>query len=160
MTQPSSYTLRLSRLLLLVALLMPLALSSCQKIPVGYLHVQNVEFVPDVLHAYHHPDPSTPRATNGAPWVSTRIQGVAGTNPINYRFRSVKVSEGGDAALFEEIAKQRHLDVSGGLIRLSQEGTRCLPLGRYTLTLEVYNEGHSAVLTDIITIVVEENESN
>ncbi len=132
--------------------------ASCQRIPVGYLQTKDVEFVPNTLMVYHTPDPESPRATNGAPWVSTRIQGVSGTNPINYSFVSVKVSDGGDATVFQKIADQGELDVSGGLIRLSQKGAKLLPLGRYTITLKVYNEGHSAILNDILTIVVEDKE--
>lgn len=155
----NSLMTRLNRIVLpLMLLLTPLLVSSCREIPVGYLQVQDAEFVPSELHVYYHPDPSTPRATNGAPWVSSRIQGVSGTNPINYKFASVQASEGGDEAALRKVVDSGALDVSGGLIRLTQEGARALPMGRYTISLEVFNEGHTALLKDIITIVVAENE--
>lgn len=134
-------------------------LASCQRIPVGYLKTDHAEFVPNPMRVYHTPDPSTPRATNGAPWVSNRIQGISGTNPINYSFAGVMASEGGNASAFLKIVDQGELDVSGGLVRLTQKGTKLLPLGSYTISLKVYNEGRSALLKDILTIVVAEDET-
>lgn len=146
-------------LLLLLGTLLCLV-ASCQRIPVGYLQTENAEFVPNPMRVYYTPDPFTPRATNGAPWVSNRIQGVSGTNPVNYSFAGVTASEGGDASAFLKIVDQGELDVNGGVVRLSQKGTKLLPLGSYTISLKVYNEGQSALLKDILTIVVANEEAD
>ena len=141
--------------LLLVA---GLFFTGCQKIPVGYLVTENARYADSVLYVYHTPAPSSPRATNGAPWVSLPIEGVSGTAPVNFEYVSVKVSDGGDAAQFDAVQKAGHLDVRGGLLRLSQEGTRMLPFGAYTITLRVYNEGYSNLLPDVFTFVVGDTE--
>ena len=79
------------------------ALVSCNKVPIGYLDTRQAIFTPDTIYVSRTINPDSPRAKNGAPWTSLRIQGVAGTNPINYDFHSVKVNNGGDAAKFEAI---------------------------------------------------------
>lgn len=135
-----------------------LSLASCHRIPVGYLVSDNAQYPESTLHVYHTPSASSPRATNGAPWVSLPIQGVSGTAPINFEYVSVKVSDGGDAAKFDAIQKAGHLDVRGGLLRLSQEGAKSLPFGSYTITLRAYNEGSSAILPDIYTFIVGDTE--
>lgn len=133
-------------------------LSACHTIPVGYLQADNAEFVPNVLNAYRTPDPATERAHNNAPWVSTQIQGVSGTNPVNYEFVSAKVANGGDLQKFLEAEKAGYLSVEGGIIYFYQEGVKMVPNGDYILTLRVYNEGHSKLLQDIITIRVSDVE--
>ena len=45
------------------------------------------------------------------------------------------------------------------MIVLMQEGVAELPTsGRYTLSLRVYNEGHSKTINDVYTIIVGVNE--
>lgn len=132
--------------------------AGCQKIPVGYLVTENARYADSVLYVYHTPAPSSARATNGAPWVSLPIEGVSGTAPVNFEYVSVKVSDGGDAAKFDAVRKAGHLDVRGGLLRITQEGVRMLPLGAYTISLRVYNEGYSNLLSDVFTFVVGDTE--
>lgn len=147
-----------TRIFLSALLLLGFVFAGCQRIPVGYLVTENAQYPDSVLYAYHTPAASSARATNGAPWVSLPIQGVSGTNPINFEYASVKVADGGDAAKFDAMQKAGHLEVRGGLIRLTQEGCRMLPVGAYTLSLRVYNEGYSALLEDVYTIVVGDAE--
>lgn len=134
--------------------LLVLLLGSCNRIPIGYLNTKDAVFTPDSLFVSRYINPETPRAKNGAPWTSRQIQGVAGTNPINYVFSSVKVSDGGDATKFEAIVRAGYVSAEGGIVKIFQEGVKMIPNGNYTLSLRAYNEGHSHILKDIITVVV------
>lgn len=143
-------------ILYLVLALTVASLTSCNKIPIGYLNTRGAVFTPDTIYVGRNIDPESPRAKNAAPWTSLRIQGVAGTNPINYDFHSVKVNNGGDATKFEAIVRTGHVSTKGGIVQISQEGVKGIPNGDYTLSLRAYNEGHSAILQDIITFVVKD----
>ena len=144
----------LARALFAVAFI-AMAVAACNTMPVGFLRTEGASFSPDTLNVYHNPHASTPRYNDHRPWVSYRIQGVAGTNPINYELADVKASEGGDAEKFKALAQKGLLKVDGGMIVLMQEGVAELPnSGRYTLSLRVYNDGHSQTISDVYTIIV------
>ena len=55
--------------------------ASCSKMDVGYLRTEGASFTPDSLNVFHNIDSTSVRATDSLPFVSIRIQGVAGTNP-------------------------------------------------------------------------------
>ncbi|WP_019186497.1 hypothetical protein [Prevotella conceptionensis] len=144
----------LARALFAVAFI-AMAVAACNTMPVGFLRTEGASFSPDTLNVYHNPHASTPRYNDHRPWVSYRIQGVAGTNPINYELADVKASEGGDAEKFKALAQKGLLKVDGGMIVLMHEGVAELPnSGRYTLSLRVYNDGHSQTIDDVYTIIV------
>ena len=144
----------LARALFAVAFI-AMAVAACNTMPVGFLRTEGASFSPDTLNVYHNPHASTPRYNDHRPWVSYRIQGVAGTNPINYELADVKASEGGDAEKFKALAQKGLLKVDGGMIVLMHEGVAELPnSGRYTLSLRVYNDGHSQTISDVYTIIV------
>ena len=144
----------LARALFAVAFI-AVAVAACNTMPVGFLRTEGASFSPDTLNVYHNPHASTPRYNDHRPWVSYRIQGVAGTNPINYELADVKATEGGDAEKFKALAQKGLLKVDGGMIVLMQEGVAELPnSGRYTLSLRVYNDGHSQTISDVYTIIV------
>ena len=144
----------LARALFAVAFI-AMAVSACNTMPVGFLRTEGASFSPDALNVYHNPHASTPRYNDHRPWVSYRIQGVAGTNPINYELADVKATEGGDAEKFKALAQKGLLKVDGGMIVLMHEGVAELPnSGRYTLSLRVYNDGHSQTISDVYTIIV------
>ncbi len=144
----------LARALFAVAFI-AMAVVACNTMPVGFLRTEGASFSPDTLNVYHNPHASTPRYNDHRPWVSYRIQGVAGTNPINYELADVKATEGGDAEKFKALAQKGLLKVDGGMIVLMQEGVAELPnSGRYTLSLRVYNDGHSQTISDVYTIIV------
>ena len=131
------------------------AVAACNTMPVGFLRTEGASFSPDTLNVYHNPHSSTLRYNDHRPWVSYRIQGVAGTNPINYELADVKATEGGDAEKFKALAQKGLLKVDGGMIVLMHEGVAELPnSGRYTLSLRVYNDGHSKTIDDVYTIIV------
>ena len=144
----------LARALFAVAFI-AMAVAACNTMPVGFLRTEGASFSPDTLNVYHNPHASTPRYNDHRPWVSYRIQGVAGTNPINYELADVKATEGGDAEKFKALAQRGLLKVDGGMIVLMHEGVAELPnSGRYTLSLRVYNDGHSKTIDDVYTIIV------
>ena len=144
----------LARALFAVAFI-AMAVAACNTMPVGFLRTEGASFSPDTLNVYHNPHSSTLRYNDHRPWVSYRIQGVAGTNPINYELADVKATEGGDAEKFKALAQKGLLKVDGGMIVLMQEGVAELPTsGRYTLSLRVYNDGHSQTISDVYTIIV------
>ena len=144
----------LARALFAVAFI-AMAVAACNTMPVGFLRTEGASFSPDTLNVYHNPHSSTLRYNDHRPWVSYRIQGVAGTNPINYELADVKATEGGDAEKFKALAQKGLLKVDGGMIVLMHEGVAELPnSGRYTLSLRVYNDGHSQTIDDVYTIIV------
>ena len=144
----------LARALFAVAFI-AIAVAACNTMPVGFLRTEGASFSPDTLNVYHNPHASTPRYNDHRPWVSYRIQGVAGTNPINYELADVKATEGGDAEKFKALAQKGLLKVDGGMIVLMHEGVAELPnSGRYTLSLRFYNDGHSQTISDVYTIIV------
>ena len=144
----------LARTLFAVAFI-AMAVAACNTMPVGFLRTEGASFSPDTLNVYHNPHASTPRYNDHRPWVSYRIQGVAGTNPINYELADVKATEGGDAEKFKALAQKGLLKVDGGMIVLMHEGVAELPnSGRYALSLRVYNDGHSQTISDVYTIIV------
>ena len=144
----------LARALFAVAFI-AVAVAACNTMPVGFLRTEGASFSPDTLNVYHNPHASTPRYNDHRPWVSYRIQGVAGTNPINFELAGVKATEGGDAEKFKALAQKGLLKVDGGMIVLMHEGVAELPnSGRYTLSLRVYNDGHSQTISDVYTIIV------
>ena len=149
-------TMSTSKLLFFVAIFM--LLPACSRMKVGYLRTAGASFAPDSLNVYRNIDPSSDRYINQSPWTATRIQGVAGTNPINYEYAGVSVSDGGDASLFNQVVKDKQLLVQGGLIQLFQDGVKRLPNGRYKLSLRVYNEDHSDILKDVFTLIIQDQE--
>lgn len=134
-----------------------LALMACQDVKIGYLRVENAEYYPDtiiirtkLITAEENPKVNDQnRIDNNAPWVTNIISGLLGTEPLQYEFVSVKVSEGGDADLFA-----KEIVVRGcGQMQLPLKPTA--PKGRYLVTLKVSNDGYSAVLPDIFTFIIE-----
>lgn len=137
----------------LYALVLVCSLSACSKMPVGFLQTADATYAPNKIYAYHSVDEDSPQS-KGAPFSSTQIQGLAGTQPLTFEFHSVKATKGGDEAKFLELVNKGQLLVRGGLVQLFPDGAKSLPFGEYTLTLKVSNEGHSAILNDILTFVV------
>ena len=94
----------------LLLVILALALPSCRKMPVGYLDATHATFSAKELNVYRTVDDDDPHSltqTYPAPWTSQRIQGVSGTNPVNYEFLSVDVADGGDAEKFAAAVKVR-----------------------------------------------------
>lgn len=133
-----------------------LVLSACNKIPVGFLETENAAYLPNRIYVYHNIEEGTPQA-NGAPFTSTYMQGLAGTQPLIFGFHSVKASKGGDASKFLELVRTGAVLVrGGGYVQISPQAAKQLPYGEYLISIEVKNEGYSAILKDVLTFIVKE----
>ena len=133
-------------------------LSACSRIKVGYLRTTGASFTPDSMIVVRNLDTTSDRYINKTPWVSTRIQGVAGTNPLNYEFAGVEVSEGGDATVFEQLVKEKRIKVDGGLVLVFQDAVEKLTNGKYAISIKVYNDDHSSVLKNAFKVIVQDYE--
>ena len=134
-----------------------LALMGCHDVKIGFLKVEDAEYVPNTMTipaklvtAEENPKTNDQiRIDNNSPWVTNAISGVLGTEPLQYEFVSVEATEGGDADLFVKgIVVRGH-----GRMEVPLRPTA--PKGRYKVTLKVSNEGHSAILPDIFTFIIE-----
>ena len=135
-----------------ILLLAAISLSACHTTKVGYLRTDKASFNPDSLVIRKELDKNDPidqvRIKNQAPWVTTKLQGILGTPPINYRLLDVKASEGGDAEIFRQ-----ELSVRGiGVMEVPLEFKA--PKGRYLISLEAYNEDHSSAMHDVFTFII------
>ena len=131
---------------------------SCSKMKVGYLRTAGASFAPDSINVFHNIDPTSDRYIEQQPFVSTSIQGVAGTNPVNFELASVKADTPAAGELFMKLYKEGEISVVGGKVIVSLKATQQLTNGRYLLTLKVYNEDHEALLKDIFKVVVTDDE--
>lgn len=126
------------------------ALCSCQEVTVGFLQVENAVYVPDSMDIRLVLDENLDayRMHNLSPWVSPKMQGVIGTNPLLYGIEEVRASEGGNAELFKHLLRIR----GGG--RMEYPLISDTPPAEYTVSVRVYNEGYSQVVKDAFTFVV------
>lgn len=135
----------------LVLLFGGLLATGCQDIPVGYLNAENAQYLPDTMIIRLELDETEDayRMHNLAPWVSPQLQGVIGTAPLEYEVVEVKATEGGDPELFQHLVSVR----GGG--RMEFPLISDITPGRYTVSLRVWNEGHSSIIKDVFTFIVE-----
>ncbi len=127
-----------------------LLLFACDDKEIGYLDISRAEYAPNLMEIpkYEDIDEEGDRFKLGTPWVTLRIQGVLGTEPIIYSIESVKASDGGNAELFKN-----ELEIIGG-------GTMYYPIqpkapaGTYVVSIRLTNEGYSKVLEEAYTFVV------
>ena len=131
---------------------------SCADIKVGYLDTQNAVFAPDSVVVYHHPDTTSLRYRNQAPYVSTLMQGVSGTAPINYELAGVTASEVGDADTVVRLASEKRVSMQGGTLWVWQDAANRLPLGKYVISVKVTNEDHEQIIPHCLTVIVKNEE--
>ena len=81
-----------------------------------------------------------------------QIEQVLGTQPLQYSLYSVKSINGQEAA--DDFAQ--YVTVIGGG-RMYVDAKVDSPVGYYTVSLKVENEGHSTILSDIFTFDVRDN---
>lgn len=127
-------------------------LFGCQDVTVGYLQTENAVYVPDTLVVRTTLDATLDayRIYNVSPWVSPKMQGVIGTNPLLFEVAGVTTnSEGGNAEMFRHLLKIR----GGGRMELPLITN--VPAGRYVVSVRVYNEGYSEIIQDAFTFIVE-----
>lgn len=125
-------------------------MSGCKKVDIGYLMTENAQYA-NVFEIYKTPDVviDAVRIQYKSPWVGKPIGGVRGTAPIMYEVVDVK-SENGNA----EIMKQELKMNGSGICNFPFESKT--PVGIYKVSVRIYNEGHSAVKENILTIEVKD----
>lgn len=89
------------------------------------------------------------------PWLSTKIQGVLGTQPMYMEIKDV-VSESGDEA--GAAAMRELLTVRGDGMLILPIDVSSIPVGRYKVSLNIYNEGYSQNVENVFTIIVIEEK--
>ena len=142
-------------LILLNVLIGILIIGACDESQVGYLLTKDAAYEPDTIIIRQTLDPELDavRIETGAPWVSLKMQGYAGSDPISFSVDGVTSSEGEEAArLFHEEVYAR----GGGVLLYPQKPKYKVPVGRYTVSVRVTNEGWSQVVEDALTFIVKE----
>ncbi|MBD8489062.1 hypothetical protein IFO69_09920 [Echinicola sp. CAU 1574] len=128
--------------------------SGCSDNLVGYLDTENAEYLPNTMTIRKELDPMVDaiRIQNQAPWVSTKISGVIGTNPLVFSIVDVKSDDVDEAAIeyfFNNVYVQ-------GLGRIYYPINTDTEPGSYTISLGVQNSGdYYHVIEDAMTIIVE-----
>lgn len=83
-------------------------------------------------------------------WVSSKIEGVQGTEPVLYSVVRVKTEKEEDIAKFME-----NVEVLGaGMVCVKYDSE--IAGGTYTITLKIENERRSRILEDVFTIIAKE----
>ena len=103
-----------------IALLFIICCTACSHMKVGYLRTTGASFAPDSINAFHNVDPTSEQYIEKIPFVSTRIQGVAGTHPINYELAHVKADNAAAAQLFMKLYHEQLISVAGGMVVVTQ----------------------------------------
>lgn len=129
-----------------------LAFAACEGPAVGYLVTGNAEYLPNTmtvpLDVDDRPEYSN-WVKNDAPFVTGKIEGVLGTQPIYYSIANVKASNGGNADTF-----MKELTIRGaGVMQVPLRPQS--PAGTYVVSVKISNEGHSAVLEDAYTFILQ-----
>ena len=130
-----------------------MVLGGCHESTVGYLITKDASYNPDSIVIRLTPDPSLDamRIESKAPWVSLRMEGYVGTEPISFSIDDVSSTAGDEAALlFKEDVYIR----GGGVLLYPFEPKNKIPAGRYTVSVRVTNEDWSEVVMDALTFVV------
>ncbi|MCB6972104.1 MULTISPECIES: hypothetical protein [Butyricimonas] len=83
------------------------------------------------------------------PWLSTKIQGVTGTQQIYVQIKDIKSPDGGDVKAMAELLSVR----GDGMFKLPLD-VSSIPAGRYVISLNFENEGYSKDVDDVFTIIV------
>ncbi len=127
------------------------AAMACSKQETGYMQTGNAVYIPNEMDIRLILDENLDayRIYNVAPWVSPKLQGVIGTNPMTYAIEKVE-SPDGDAEMFRALLTIR----GGGHMEFPLVSD--IPVGEYIVSVRVSNEGHSHVLNNIFTFHVKE----
>lgn len=140
------------KLIYLFLLIIPF-FCSCQDMNEGYLIVKNAVYVTDSLVIPKIADKIVhrERIASQAPWVTEKIEGVLGTEPILYKLYAVKASNGDNAA---RIFTLKDLTVRGAG-RMDVQLYPEAPKGTYIVSLQITAGDYSAILEDIYKFIIE-----
>lgn len=83
-----------------------------------------------------------------SPWVTSKIEGIQGTEPLIYEIAGVSNENPENAVEFGKYLTAQ----GGGRLCLNQDVD--VPDGEYKVSVKVSNEGHSEIFTDVFTFVV------
>ena len=123
-------------------------LPSCEDHQVGYLSTEYAKYSPDTLLVEKDIDDAN-RLKFNIPWLSLPMEGVEGTAPIMFSIKEVKSNT---SINIDEFLK--YVNVRGnGIFEVDLDHQ--LLSGRYLITLQAKNEGHTHLIPDIFTIIVE-----
>lgn len=144
--------MRLKYIILFVTLL-GYSFCGCQDIKEGFLQVDKASYTPDTLVVRKTLDPvlDAVRIQNGAPWVSIKMEGYLGTEPIDFSIESV-TSVGNEAGAAEFMKK---LTIRGAGALVYPQGTD-VPAGRYVVSVRLTNSGYSRVVENAYTFIVKD----
>ena len=124
-------------------------LAGCNDVTVGYLYTTEASYSMDTLQVTRFS--ALEDNINELERVF-QIEQVLGTEPLHYSLYRVKSSNGQEAA--DDFAK--YMTVIGGG-RMYVDAKVDSPVGYYTVSLKIENEGHTAILEDIFTFEVRDN---
>ncbi len=125
-------------------------LASCSEHKVGFLNAETGEYTPDTMlvKSVLDPDDDFIRIENKAPWTTSVIQGVLGTQQLHYSIVDVKATNGGDAEIF-----RNELTIRGaGVMSIPFEFKS--PKGEYIVTIKIENESYSHTLEDVYKFII------
>lgn len=90
------------------------------------------------------------RHSYNLPWATPNIESVLGTQPMTFSIVCVSSGKQADADQFSKYLRI----IGGGRMFVEQDFEA--PAGRYVISIQVENEGHTVVLNDVFTFIVEE----
>lgn len=140
----------MKKIALILGVILTCGFYGCQDVTVGYLNTENAGYIPNTMDIRLVLDEELDayRIFNVSPWVSPKMQGVTGTEPVHFEILEVKATEGGDAELFQ------HLLVIRGGGRMEFPLVSDITPGEYTVSIRISNEGYSKDVIDAFTFVV------
>ncbi len=134
--------------IVIIVAVVGMLLPSCKDYPVGYLSTEYAKYNPDELLVKKEvTDPH--RIEFNIPWLSLPIEGVEGTAPILYTIKEVKSQTSFDMDQFLKDVNVR----GNGIFEVALDHK--IPSGNYVISLQAKNEGHTQLISDIFTIVIE-----
>ena len=135
----------------MMILLSTLLYGGCKDVKVGYLFTHNAKYNPDsVVFKANLDDANNDdvhRKKFEIPWQSHSLEGVQGTNPINYSIELIDSDHNSPEILKQFSAVQK------GIVELPWNHT--VPQGKYAISLRISNEGYSVVLDSMIMVIIE-----
>ncbi|CDF80180.1 conserved hypothetical protein [Formosa agariphila KMM 3901] len=121
---------------------------------VGYLDIENAEYLPNTLTIRMELDTylDALRIENQSPWVSQKISGVLGTEPLVFSVETVRSENVNQAGVDYFL---NHVSVQGLGQVIYPLNTDTTP-GTYIVSIRIDNAGdYSGVVEDALTITVE-----
>lgn len=120
---------------------------ACEDQKVGFLITDYVQYSPDSL-VIDNSTLSPSRIENNIPWVTSKMEGIEGTNPILISIEDMKSTNNFSVEEFKKYVNVR----GNGVFEVALNHK--IPAGKYVVSLRAKNDGYSKVITDIFTIII------